>query len=71
MTAMTEKRTGGPAFPRPPVDRIPGSPGMSLRDYFALAGLLAGGDALYKHTVEEIAGDCYQAADAMLKRRTE
>ena len=42
---MSERLTGGPAFPMPPIDRGPGNiktqpnEGMTLRDYFAAAAL--------------------------------
>ena len=78
---MTEKKTGGPAFPK--VERIVGVDysegaydnftvetieGMTLRDYFA-------GQAL-KHvtadfeSAEELAKHLYYIADAMIQERT-
>jgi len=65
---------GGPAFPQPDL-QFPngevqyGSPGMTLRDYFAAAalqGLLADGGG---SSWEADAKNAYQAADAMLKAR--
>jgi hypothetical protein len=45
--------------------------GMTLRDWFAgqaLAGMMAHKDSA-KWTRNEVAGDCYAYADAMLKAR--
>jgi hypothetical protein len=72
-TAMTDKQTGGPAFPcetlgvdehgeyRKPYE------GMTLRDYFAAkaiaAFIFAGSD------YERAAWEAYKQADAMLKAR--
>jgi hypothetical protein len=67
--AMTDKQTGGPAFPG--VDDL-GDPyhGMTLRDYFAakaLQGLLACAEA--DGTNDDFARWAYKYADAMLKAR--
>ena len=88
---MSKPQDGGPAFPRRPyVGRdcegmVPddsfsrGTPGMSLRDYFAgqsLAGLLAAPGtgrteqfARYRDWCQDIADSCYSIADAMLTER--
>ncbi len=70
---MTNKQTGGPAFPAQFYDER--ATGMTLRDYFAakamqglLAGLLADGMDL---KWEGVAVDAYRQADAMLKARGE
>lgn len=78
---MTPINDGGPAFPRPAtvqseIDAVsgvhePGSPGMSLRDYFAgqaIAGLARSG-APDRLNVNEIAEAAYRIADALLARR--
>lgn len=74
---MSEKNTGGHAFPRPAGD-YNGSrhgntaqTGMTLRDYFAakaMQGCATRGlpDGL---PFDEVASDCYALADAMLKAR--
>jgi hypothetical protein len=79
-TAMTDKQTGGPAFPIHP--QFPATvgcinsksdAGMTLRDYFAakaLQGMLAenGGGALRN---DKLAAYAYNLADEMLKARDE
>jgi hypothetical protein len=67
---MTEKPTGGPAFPTIKWDA---PQGMSLRDWFAgqaLMGLIAGRnyDMSTPHVVDR-AGDAYTIADAMIAER--
>ena len=67
---MSEKDTGGFAFPRPG-DFNP-QQGMTLRDYFAakaMQGLLSrvGTDKINLHDV--LAQRTYQIADAMLEAR--
>ena len=71
-----EKDTGGPAFPRQGKEVnfgdgwIPGSEGMTLRDYFAgqaLSGLLA--RANNKGTNADNATVAYSIADEMLRAR--
>jgi hypothetical protein len=72
-TAMTDKQTGGPAFPL----HNHGAQtlglhlsGMTLRDYFAakaLQGLLACSEA--DGTNDDFARWAYKYADAMLKAR--
>jgi hypothetical protein len=80
---MTEKNTGGSAFPiMPPNDpyghrQAGGYPypetGMSLRDWFA--GQVASGMAAFSGTAgvsygpKEIAGRSYEVADAMIEAR--
>ena len=79
---MSERDTGGPAFPRPG-DFNPQT-GMTLRDYFAakaMQSILRGYDAVSSFEDEEvndpegmpklIAKDAYIMADAMLKARKE
>lgn len=80
---MSQSNNGGPAFPqtqtidgndKPLVSGLDvGEGGMSLRDYFAakaLTGMLAdpqvhvGGERS-----AQLAGSCYELADAMLKAR--
>jgi len=72
-TTMTDKQTGGPAFPSPYDD----DEGMTLRDYFAAKALpvvitdwLNTGDIFQDPELAEvIARDCYIVADAMLRAR--
>ena len=73
---MTEKPTGGPAFPC--VNHYGHKlTGMELRDYFAAKALpivitdwLQSGDIFADPEIPEvIARDCYIVADAMLKAR--
>ena len=71
---MSKPNDGGPAFPRVPWDvndyTGDGSPGMSLRDYFAgqaLAGMLA--DSTRQGSLGNYAEDAYKFADAMLAER--
>jgi hypothetical protein len=70
---MSEKNTGGPAFPESCNGFI--IPGMTLRDYFAgqaLAGLMtsyatASGDA--EQCIKAASALSYAVADYMLKER--
>ncbi len=75
---MSNKNTGGPAFPTVMIDKPEG--GMTLRDYFAAKAL----SAIYKDTTESaridgwpdkwrdyVAEEAYDMADAMLKARGE
>ena len=72
---MTDKQTGGPAFPRDHAHD--GHNGMTLRDYFAgqaLAGNLEQGieddmNIKWWHDPYKIAKRAYAIADAMLKAR--
>ena len=77
---MSNKDTGGPAFPVHPdmaaqLGCVPSSSdaGMSLRDYFAAKALTvywSGPDALEASSnIHSIAEWCYDMADAMLKAR--
>jgi hypothetical protein len=78
-TAMTDKRTGGPAFPVHP--QFPATvgcinsksdAGMTLRDYFAakaMQGLITCAPNHGDITHEYCAVDAYRYADAMLKAR--
>ena len=66
---------GGPAFPFGRVSELTGqlingffNPGMTLRDYFAAAALPQV-DQRSHGNLDEIALECYQIADAMLKAR--
>ena len=61
MSELAKK--GDPAFPVPPG----GWRGMTLRDYFAAAALLAVGTGM---SDENVAKYCYRLADAMLKERS-
>ena len=76
---MTERNTGGPAFPS---DAPQNFEGMTLRDYFAakaMQSILRGYDVVNSFEDEEIndpegmptliAQDAYVMADAMLKAR--
>lgn len=65
---MTDKQTGGPAFPSPYDD----DEGMTLRDYFAakaLLGMITADYNLAPEYVPSIAASAYVLADAMLKAR--
>jgi len=67
---MSEKNTGGPAFPGA-VD-ITAPPGMTLRDYFAGQALVeyAGLMSVSKpETMNVVAKLSYQMADAMIEAR--
>lgn len=64
---MSEKETGGPAFPHQKDDGTPYW-GMTLRDYFAGQALAGTGSVNY-HTIKEMAETCYKIADAMLEAR--
>ncbi len=79
---MTDKQTGGPAFPSglqeqsdDTVDSL--HKGMTLRDYFAAKAMQAVMNDWMQSfdvfqdadTAECIARDCYIVADAMLKAR--
>lgn len=74
---MSKRDDGGPAYPIPD-ERDPvtgegimqGSPGMSLRDYFAgqaLAGLVVGDEGGTYH--QQNAAMAYSLADAMIAER--
>lgn len=79
---MRKSKNGGPAFPQPDMQEngecvIQGSPGMSLRDYFAaaaLSGNLEQGirdnmDCSWWRKPSECAQRAYAIADAMLAAR--
>lgn len=76
---MTDKDTGGPAFPRPfSVDDVdpdisyPAHTGMTLRDYFAakaMSSYIARPNLPISVTDEQLAFASYDMADAMLKAR--
>jgi hypothetical protein len=77
-TAMTDKTSGGPAFPVHPemAERLGcenslSDVGMSLRDYFAAKAMQAYlPDAMNHNATEgELAWSAYKMADAMLKAR--
>lgn len=63
---MTDKTTGGPAFPTGTAFQ-----GMTLRDYFAAKAMQAMMTAGYWNWKEpgEDSARCYAMADAMLKAR--
>lgn len=73
---MTDKDTGGPAFPSPEWSDahgtvIPAEYGMTMRDYFAakaLQGLLS--DTNMQAANEQFALFSYKMADAMLAERS-
>lgn len=80
----TPQDNGGTAFPTTQKNFAPeevdfGSPGMSLRDWFAgmaLQGYLAGrnntrGENPVNFEAERATADCYKYADAMLAARKE
>ena len=67
---MSEKNTGGPAFPHSRLGSDKN--GMDLRDYFAakaMQAILARPDARFTTTLAFVGGQAYQYADAMLKAR--
>lgn len=75
---MTEKSTGGQAFPKAGYDGPDRSEfsedGMTLRDYFAAKALVGGIAEFFQggHAwadYNEFAESCYGMADAMLKER--
>jgi hypothetical protein len=72
---MSNKNTGGPAFPR---TQWPNETGMTLRDYFAAQALtgaqiwdavLNGKNSPFSGGVDKLAEVAYAVADAMLKAR--
>lgn len=66
---MTDKNTGGPAFPCEWA-KVRATPGMTLRDYFAAEALGSCGFTIKPYnTTAETAEKCYAMADAMLKAR--
>jgi hypothetical protein len=72
---MSEKNTGGPAFPFAFADEDRVSDGMTMRDYFAAKAIpYAQESGFYDKTkpgtwAEQVAVECYEMADAMLKAR--
>jgi len=70
---MSDKDTGGPAFPVSEESLMREMPGMTLRDYFAakaMSGWLASwGDSPFPSGIDQIAVNCYGLADAMLEAR--
>lgn len=65
---MSEKNTGGPAFPTNDVCYN----GMDLRDYFAakaMLGLMASPHMPDAFNVQPVADKAYMIADAMLEAR--
>jgi hypothetical protein len=74
---MSDKETGGPAFPQVELNRTTGQPcdqhfGMTLRDYFAAKALQTGYQVVkdcYVIDKDELAKWCFEMADAMLKAR--
>ncbi len=74
---MSDKDTGGPAFPRPfSVDDVdpdisyPAHTGMTLRDYFAAKAMQADmTDGIHENDFAWSAARAYKMADAMLEAR--
>jgi hypothetical protein len=70
---MSSTKTGGAAFPTTDFTHagqiIPGSEGMTLRDYFAAKAMQGLMDAAVP--MLEIADEAYKMADAMLRAREE
>lgn len=78
---MTDKNTGGAAFPCDRSEFFERNEGMTLRDYFAakaLQGLLAGGELRAASgastfngysPMKAVSDKAYQLADAMLEAR--
>lgn len=69
---MSEKHTGGPAFPvLQDGCQFPRAEGMTLRDYFAAKAMqaLVGAEFRQDFTTEEDASYAYKMADAMLAAR--
>lgn len=74
---MSNKNTGGPAFPTMQYEHGGDEDGMSMRDYFAAKAMqahIANDDVLQaiaqdKITPEKICAGCYAWADAMLEAR--
>lgn len=68
--SKAKREDGGPAFPRVTTETITGSPGMSLRDYFAGQALLVLADnAEGLDEFGSAARTAYRLADAMLAER--
>lgn len=66
---MSDKKTGGPAFP---CDNCNSNLGITMRDYFAakaLNGMLSGRPDDLQITAREWAKVAYEVADAMLVAR--
>jgi hypothetical protein len=80
---MSDKNTGGPAFPRAPFTYIDGSngldwavreqSGMTLRDYFAAKAMqgMYTSETFPTGLIADTATEAYQMADAMLKARNQ
>ncbi len=70
---MSEKKTGGPAFPVEETADINGNEGMTLRDYFAgqaVIGFMVGVEYRNVSSMEDVAEVSYKLADDMIKERT-
>ena len=67
---MSDKDTGGPAFPQNTSQQ---TAGMTLRDYFAAKALqgFIGTDAECEMDFLQVAETTYRYADAMLKARNQ
>ena len=68
---MSNKNTGGPAFPLETSTAFQ-NPGMALRDYFAakaMEAIIGRADNRFTTTLEFVGGKAYQYADAMMKAR--
>ena len=70
---MDKINDGGPAFPLQSIgpDFAPGYAGMTLRDYFAAKAMqgYCARDGSIECNADDIAGDAYAIADAMLRER--
>lgn len=72
-----DKDTGGPAFPTTEFNHagqiIPGSDGMTMRDYFAAKALqrFIGTEDENGMRYDQVSKVCYMYADAMLKARNQ
>jgi hypothetical protein len=78
MSNFTPSRDGGPAFPRSAAEHSQGGhyeqDGMSLRDWFAaqaMNGIISVAPFKDGVTYRQVAGTCYEWADAMLAARAE
>lgn len=72
---MSDTKDGGPAFPVTELNQSTGFIhaqhfGMSLRDHFAGLAMQAIQSAGGRYSLDMVAADAYQIADAMLKERS-
>lgn len=70
---MTDKKTGGPAFPVPNDANVNGQEGMQLRDYFAakaMQAMIANDWPMHDgSSMGYLTESAYRTADAMLEAR--